>query len=135
MQSVTEHTKAKAEWMRVSSWKPFGILLGSLCLTTAMLGWILKGASSPTRWVALSGMIAFLLLAASRVKIIYKKENEYKLATLFWSETISPHDICMIVSKRGVFWTSMRIHVTKPTRLGWVVSFVPIAPLALNRSR
>lgn len=112
-------------WTRVSSPKPylFGLLLTGIvaaCLLAAMreheVVWPLTAAGT---------MIATGLLALNW-KVVHKRGNDYRVATLFYSEVVTVDDVCMTVTHPGRLWTRFRIHLRRPARFGWMISFVPV---------
>jgi len=52
-------------------------------------------------------------------------EDHYIVSDIFKSETISFNDVCMVVEARGFLWNTARIHLCRPSRFGWGISFVP----------
>lgn len=41
-------------------------------------------------------------------------------------EIVTVDDVCMIVTKAGPSWKRLRIHLGRPARFGWALSFVSI---------
>jgi hypothetical protein len=63
-------------------------------------------------------------LIALTCKVVQKRGNEYRVSTLFYNEVVTVDDVCMTVTKPGPFWTRLRIHLRRPARFGWMISFV-----------
>jgi hypothetical protein len=62
---------------------------------------------------------------ALNCKVVHRRGTEYRVVTLLYAEVVSFEDVCMTVSNPGWLWTSLRIHLCRPARCGWRISFVP----------
>jgi len=111
-------------WTRVSSFKPYlaGFLLTAAVSVCLMI--ILREHSSALPLI-IAGTVVALGLVAMNSKVIYKRGSEYRITTLFYSEVVTIDDVCMTVTNPGTLWTRSRIHLRRPARFGWMVSFVP----------
>lgn len=72
--------------------------------------------------LALAGVSLTAALMGKRVQL---GKRHYAVSNFFKSEAIAFHDVCMVVEAPGVFWKTVRIHLRRPSRFGWEVTFVP----------
>ena len=123
-ENVTRDQAAERGWRRISSFKPYvaGAVGTFLTALFALVLW--HGRPEVVAIVIGTASVAFGLIALT-CKVVHSRGGEYRISTAFFSETIGARDICMVVTKPGPLWTSIRIHLRRPIRLGWVVSFVP----------
>jgi hypothetical protein len=120
--------EAKCGWTRVSSFKPHlaGVLVVGT-LSACLLGLL---RSHNDAWPLITAGTAIALgLIALNCKVVYQRGNEYRVSTLFYSEFVKVDDVCMTVTNPGPLWTRFRIHLRRPARFGWMVSFVPAQDL------
>lgn len=115
----------ESEWTRVSSFKPqlaaaFLAVIG-LCSLIFLLH-----ERKELLPLVVTGITVATGLIALNCKVVHKRGNEYRISTLFYSEMVTVDDVCMTVTKTGPFWLRLRIHLRRPARFGWTISFVPI---------
>jgi hypothetical protein len=75
--------------------------------------------------LVVAGITVATGLIALNCKVVHKRGNEYRISTLLYSEVVTVDDVCMTVTKPGPFWPRFRIHLRRPARFGWAISFVP----------
>ena len=119
-----DHDAAPRDWRRISSFKPY--VAGAVSTFAAALCALVLWHGTPEIVAIVIGVasVAFGLIALT-CKVVHRRGPEYQVSSAFFSERIAAHDICMVVTKPGPLWTSIRIHLRRPIRFGWVVSFVP----------
>ena len=110
--------------MRVSSSKPYvmGLVCTAVLSATLLIVVRTRDALLP---LALAGSMVVFGLIALNWKVVYRRGNEYRVSTLFYSEIVTVDDVCMTVRNPGPIWTRLRIHLRRPARFGWMISFVP----------
>ncbi len=118
-------------WTRVSSFKPqlAAALLAVIGLCSMIV--LLQDAKEMVPLVV-AGIIVATGLIALNCKVIHKRGNEYRISSLFYSEVVTVDDVCMTVTKHGPFWPQIRIHLRRPARFGWTISFVPTEEARLS---
>ena len=111
-------------WTRVSSFKPQ--IVAALVLVIAFCSsFVLMEAQSDLIPLIAGGSSVAAGLIALTSKVVHRRGNDYRITTLFYSEVASVNDVCMTVTKPGPIWTKFRIHLRRPARFGWTVTFVP----------
>jgi hypothetical protein len=100
----------------VGAWIAFGAGVWRL-LSSGEIPWALFGLGTAHALVALAGFVTW--------KHVRCGDDHYIVSDLFKSETISFSDVCMVVEARGFLWNTVRIHLCRPSRFGWGISFVP----------
>ena len=136
MNSLNSHedtmSDPTAAWMRVSSSKPYIIAL--VCTAIISLSFlIMVRARDSLVPLVLVGAIFALGLIALNWKVVFRRGNEYRVSTLFYSEIVTVDDVCMTVKNPGPLWTRIRIHLRRPARFGWMITYVPANPRAIPR--
>lgn len=126
-------TEGESGWTRVSSFKPY--LAAALVICAISISALVCWGGSENSFPLITGcsLVAFGLIAL-QAKVVYRRHDEYRVATLFHLETVTLEDICMTVKNPRPFWTILRIHLNRPTRFGWAISFVPL-PTFYNSTR
>lgn len=125
--SATEYAASR---QRISSRRPqFVVLLAALgsvvaisatlqtLLVIGQMSWVLFVLGIANVFVTLATLLTW--------KQVWSSERHYVVSSLFRSETIPFDDVCMVLEARGLIWNTIRVHFNRPTRFGWVVSFVP----------
>lgn len=109
-------------WTRVSSFKPqlVTVLLAAIAMCASIILFELRNPPM----IAAGTTVAMGLIALTS-KVVHRRGNDYRISTLFYSEVATVDDVCMTVTKRGPLWTRFRIHLRRPVRFGWTVTFVP----------
>jgi hypothetical protein len=110
-------------WRRVSSFKPH--LVTVLLVAVAVCASIALLESRNKTSLIAGGTTVVLGLIALTSKIVHRRGNDYRISTLFYSEITTVDDVCMTVTKRGPLWIRFRIHLRRPARFGWTITFVP----------
>lgn len=87
---------------------------------------LFRGSNEAFPLVAGGSAIAFGLIALN-CKTVHQRGRDYRVSTLFYSELVRVDEVCMTVRNPGPLWTRCRIHLRRPARFGWMVSFVPAA--------
>jgi hypothetical protein len=133
MNSLTSHrdttSDPPAAWMRVSSSKPYIVCIAIISLTL-----LIMVLARDSLWpLVLAGPTIALGLMALNWKVVYRRGNEYRVSTLFYTEVVTVDDVCMTVKNSGPIWTRIRIHLRRPTRFGWMITYVPANPRATPR--
>ena len=118
--------------MRVSSSKPYIIALVCTAIISAPLLTMVHARDGLLPLVLAAPMIALGLIALNW-KVVYRRGNEYRVSTLFYSEVVTVDDVCMTVRNPGPIWTRIRIHLRRPARFGWMITYVPANPRAIPR--
>jgi hypothetical protein len=113
------------EWTRVSSFKP-QIAAVLLVAAAASVFSVLLDDSKEAFALAAGALAAGTGLIALACKVVHRRGNDYRISTLFYSEVVTVDDVCMTVTKPGPFWMCFRIHLRRPARFGWMISFVPV---------
>ena len=109
---------------RVSSIKP-QIVAVLLVITAVCSSIVWLGASNDLiPVIAGCTTIATGLIALTR-KVVHRRGSDYRISTLFYSEVATVDDVCMTVTKTGPVWTRLHIHLRRPARFGWTISFLP----------
>ena len=119
-------------WTRISSFKP-QVVWGTLTCAISACLLILVREQTNALFLVVSGTIVAIGLIALNCKVIHRRGGEYRVSTLFYSETVRSDDVCMTVKNPGPLWTRLRIHLTKPARFGWMISFVPAVGIVGDR--
>jgi len=111
-------------WKRVSSFKPYvaGLLLTGIVAVCMLL--VFRKGDARLLLVA-SGVIIATGLIALNWKVVHQRGNHYRITTLFYTEEVTVDDVCMMVRNPRPLWTQMRIHLRRPARFGWMISFTP----------
>lgn len=125
IENKAEERIEEGGWQRVSSCKPY-VIPSSVVLGLALVVLLVWGGEEIVRFAVIAGVIVFLGLLALNVRIVHKRGNVYRVSTLFYSEAVTVDDVCLTVKKPGPLWTWFRIHLRKPARFGWSISFVPL---------
>jgi hypothetical protein len=118
--------------MRVSSSKPYIIALVCTAILSVTLLFMVRTRDALLPLVPAAPMIALGLIALNW-KVVYRRGNEYRVTTLFHSEVVTVDDVCMTVKNPGPIWTRIRIHLRRPSRFGWMITYVPANPRAIPR--
>ncbi len=120
---VIAHTNDSG-WTRVSSFKPqiFAVLLLVIAVCSSV---VLLGASNHLAPLIAGGTTAAISLIAFTSRVVHRRGNDYRISTLFYSEVATVDEVCMTVTKPGPLWTRFRIHLRRPARFGWTITFVP----------
>lgn len=71
------------------------------------------------------GASVALGLIALTTRVVHRRGDDYRVSTLFYSEVATVDEVCMTVTKKGTVWTRFRIHLRRPARFGWTITFVP----------
>ena len=121
-----------AAWMRISSSKPYIIALVCTAIISVTL-LIMVGARDSLLPLVLAGPLIALGLIALNWKVVYRRGNEYRVSTLFYTELVTVDDVCMTVKNPGPLWTRIRIHLRRPARFGWMITYVPANPRPIPR--
>jgi hypothetical protein len=111
-------------WTRVSSLKPYVIGLLLIGIAAACLIRLLPEHDAVIPLVTAGISIAAGLMALNW-KVVHQRGNDYRITTLYYSEVVTVDDVCMTVKNPGPFWTRLRVHLRRPARFGWMISFVP----------
>ena len=122
---VIAHTNDSG-WTRVASFKPqvVTVLLAVIAVCASVVLLDLHHNAVP---LITGGTTVALGLIALTSKIVHRRGNDYRVSTLFYSEVATVDDVCMTVTKTGPLWTRFRIHLRRPARFGWTITFVPTA--------
>jgi hypothetical protein len=131
MNSEVASGTSNNRWTRVSSLKP-----QLFALSTVVAGACVSFSLTETRieWITLvaGGIAVAAGLIALTSKVVHKRGNEYRISTMYYSEIVTVDDVCMTVTKAGPCWKRIRIHLRRPARFGWALSFVPIGDARPN---
>lgn len=120
----------EAGWKRISSCKPY--LAGNLLIAAIALGALVLWRKESDFLPLMGGCVVVAAgLLALTFKVVHQCGDIYRVTTLFYVETISRDDVCLMVTRPGPFWTYLRIHLRRPARFGWAVSFVPVSSVPL----
>jgi hypothetical protein len=122
---VIAHTNDSG-WTRVSSFKP-QVVTVLLAVIAACASVVLLDSHHNAVPLITGGTTVALGLIALTSKIVHRRGNDYRISTLFYSEVATVDDVCMTVTKTGPLWTRFRIHLRRPARFGWTITFVPTA--------
>ncbi|ODU23765.1 MAG: hypothetical protein ABS95_03180 [Verrucomicrobia bacterium SCN 57-15] len=121
-------------WEKLSSCKPF--FTAALFIFIAgilVLGFYPRNSLALVSVAGIASVsIGVLILACKQV---HRRGEEYRVGTLFHQEIIPSDDICMIVQSSLLGLPLRRIHLRKPTRFGWVVSYMPLLPKGNSREQ
>jgi hypothetical protein len=115
---------------RISSLRPhivvfLAVLASAVALSSALrqaissghMPWAMLALGAAHGVVALAGFMAW--------KRVRRGARHYVVSDLFKSEAISFDDVFRVTEARGFLWKTVRIHLRRPSRFGWDVSFVP----------
>ena len=111
-------------WTRVSSFKPQLAGVAAIAAFAASLLVLLREYAAVFPLIVGITLIALGLLALN-CKVVRRRGKDYRISTLFYTEVVRVDDVCMTVTNPGPLWTRFRIHLRRPARFGWMVSFVP----------
>jgi hypothetical protein len=111
-------------WTRVSSFKPqvVTVLLAVIAVCTSIF--LLESQNNAVPLITGGTTVALGLIALTS-KVVHRRGNDFRVSTLFYSEVATVDEVCMTVTKPGPIWTRFRIHLRRPTRFGWTITFVP----------
>jgi hypothetical protein len=115
---------------RISSLRPRIVKVLAAVGAAVALGFaglqLLSSDQIPWLWSALGGTCAFVgLTGFVSSKCVRCGASHYVVSDLFTSETIPFNDVCLVVEAPGFLWQLVRIHLRRPSRFGWAVSYVP----------
>lgn len=110
-------------WTRVSSFKPCFLAVLLTGFASACLMVLLRKYHEAVLLITAGTAIGFGVIALN-CKVVHRRGNEYRITTLFYSEVVKAEDVCMTITHPGPFWTRFRIHLKRPARFGWRVSFI-----------
>jgi hypothetical protein len=120
-------------WTRISSFKPQLAAMLIIAMVAFVAG-ALAGRESNAVPIITGGILIAIGFLALTSKVVHRRGNEHRISTLLYSEVVTVDDICMTVTNPGPFWTRCRIHLRRPARFGWRVSFVPTEALLRQRN-
>lgn len=114
-------------WRRVSSFKPqlVAVLLVAIAVWMTMSLLVSRNDLAPLVPIITGGAAVAFGVTALSSKVVHRRGNDYRISTLFYSEVATVDDVCMAVTKPGPLWTRLRIHLRRPARFGWTITFVP----------
>lgn len=109
-------------------------VLGSAVAFSSALQQMAASGDIPWAMLALGSAHAIAALAGFMAwKCVRYGNRHYVVSDFFKSETISFDDVCMVVNSHGFLWNTARIHLRRPSRFGWTVSFVPVHAVRESR--
>lgn len=112
-----------AGWTRVSSFKPqlFAVVVTAVVSACLLVLFREHHAALP---LVTGGLVMALGLIALTCKVVQTRGSDFRISTVFYSEVVRVEEVCMTVTHPGALWTSYRLHLRRPARFGWMVSFV-----------
>ena len=115
---------------RISSVRPGIVIALAMIGAGVAFGFVglrlLDSGEIPWLWSASGGGCAFVAaIGFVSSKCVRCGASNYVVSDFFTTETIAFNDVCMVVEAPGPFWDSVRIHLCRPSRFGWAVSYIP----------
>src|SRR5690349_14205277 len=91
------------EWTRVSSFKPQVAAVLLVAAAASVFSVLLEDSTEAVALVAgaLAAVSGSIALAC---KVVHRRGREYRVSTLFYSEVVAVEDVCLTVTKPGLFW-------------------------------
>jgi hypothetical protein len=93
-----------------------------------VLGMVQSISTGAVDWVKLmlgGAHVAIAVVASLAWQRVRRGPTYYVVSDPFRSERIGFGEVCLMVNAPGLMWNRTRMHLVRPCRFGWSVTFVP----------